>query len=117
MIEIECLWECDDGLGESPIWVAEEQSLYWADHAGPSMALAGARKPSIKRLNMVTHQHQVWTMPEQVGSFGFRAGGGMIGGTNSGFCAINLETGQFDRIANPEPDKPHNRLNDGKIDR
>ena len=117
MIEIECLWECDDGLGESPIWVADETSLYWCDHAGPSMDLAGARKPSIKRLNVVTQEHQIWTMPEQVGSFGFRAGGGLISGTNSGFCTIDLKTGLVDNIVDPEPDMPHNRLNDGKIDR
>ena len=81
------------------------------------MDLAGERRPSIKRLNVVTQERQVWSMPEQVGSFGFRTGGGLIGGTNSGFCAIDLETSRFDKIVDPEPDKPHNRLNDGKIDR
>jgi L-arabinonolactonase len=65
----------------------------------------------------VTKELKVWEMPEQVGSFGFRSQGGLIAGTNSGFCAINLESGRFDKIVDPEADKPHNRMNDGKIDR
>ena len=117
MPEIECLWECHDGLGETPIWVAEEESLYWADHVGPALKPADARRPTIRRLNIATGERKVWEMPEQVGSFGFRAGGGIIGGANSGFCTINLQAGEFEMVADPEPDKPHNRLNDGKIDR
>ena len=117
MVEIECLWESNDGLGETPIWVAEESSVYWADHVGPAIDLAGERHPTIKRLNITTNERTVWNMPEQIGSFGFRVGGGMIGAANSGFCAIDLDGERFDRIVDPEPDKPHNRLNDGKIDR
>jgi len=116
-LEIECLWECNDGLGETPIWVAEETSVYWADHVGPSIDLAGPRKPSIRRLNVTTGERKTWEMPEQVGSFGFRPGGGMVAGANSGFCTIDLDTGLFEKIVNPEPDRPFNRLNDGKIDR
>ena len=40
----------------------------------------------------------------------------MIVGANSGFCAIDLDTVRFRRIVDPEPGKPKNRLNDGKID-
>jgi L-arabinonolactonase len=43
MIEIECLWECNNGLGESPICLAEESSLFWSDHAGPSLEIAGSQ--------------------------------------------------------------------------
>jgi hypothetical protein len=31
MIEIEPLCRSQDGLGENPIWVAAERSLYWAE--------------------------------------------------------------------------------------
>lgn len=41
----------------------------------------------------------------------------MVCGANSGFCTIDIRTGEFDKVIDPEPDKPHNRLNDGKIDR
>ncbi|WP_421845409.1 SMP-30/gluconolactonase/LRE family protein [Mycobacterium sp.] len=103
--------------GETPIWVAEESLLYWADHVGPSVDLDGPRKPTIRRLNLATGERTVWSMPEQVGSFGFRTRGGLIAGLNSGFCAIDLERDRFEPIYDPEPDKPLSRLNDGKIDR
>ena len=117
MLEIECLWECNDGLGESPIWCEEESSLYWSDHAGPSMEQASPRLPSMKRLNMVTGKRDTWPMSQQVGSFGFRQGGGLIAGTNTGFCTVDLETGNIEQIVDPEADLPHSRLNDGKMDR
>ncbi len=117
MVEIECLWECNDGLGETPIWVAEEQSIYWAEHVGPALEPNSERRPAIRRLNIVTGERTVWTMPEQVGSFAFRDGGGLLGASNSGFCLIDLENDRFEQIIDPEPDKPHNRLNDGKADR
>jgi sugar lactone lactonase YvrE len=36
-MKIECICESQDGLGETPIWVEEEQSVYWADHVGPAL--------------------------------------------------------------------------------
>ena len=81
------------------------------------MELAGSRRPAIKRLNMVTGKRDTWVMSQQVGSFGFRQGGGLIAGTNSGFCTVDLETGDIEQIVDPEADMPYSRLNDGKIDR
>ena len=107
MLDIQCICRSQDGLGESPIWVEEERSLYWSDHLGPTM----------KRLNVDTNELKVWDMPEQVGSFAFRERGGIIAGTNSGFCVIDLENNGFERIVDPEPHLPNNRFNDGKIDR
>ncbi|MEM9656728.1 MAG: SMP-30/gluconolactonase/LRE family protein [Planctomycetota bacterium] len=116
MVDIECLWECNDGLGEAPLWVPEETSIYWSDHVGASIDPDSVRRPSIRRLNVSNGERKVWEMPEQVGSFGFRAGGGIVGGAQTGFVAIDLERGVFEKIIDPEPDRPHNRLNDGKID-
>ena len=117
MLEIECLWECDDGLGETPIWVPEESSVYWADHVGPSIDLNGDRKPSIRSYNVTTGKRTSWQTAEQIGSFGFRRSGGLVAGSNSGFCLLNLEMDRSKHIVDPEPDKPFNRLNDGKVDR
>ncbi|MEO1191238.1 MAG: SMP-30/gluconolactonase/LRE family protein [Pseudomonadota bacterium] len=117
MLEIECLWECDDGLGETPIWAPEENAVYWSDHVGPLIDPAASRLPSLRRLNMATGERKSWEMPEQIGSFGFRQRGGLICGASSGFCTLDLETGAFKTIVDPEPDMPDNRLNDGKVDR
>lgn len=117
MVEIECLWECDDGLGETPIWVEEEAAIYWADHVGASIDLAGSVPPSLRRLSIATGERKTWPMPEQIGSFGVRRGGGFVCGANSGFCTLSPQTGELEHIVNPEPSRAHNRLNDGKIDR
>ncbi|WP_445358332.1 SMP-30/gluconolactonase/LRE family protein [Microbulbifer sp. ANSA005] len=117
VVEIECLWECNDGLGETPIWLAEDKSIYWADHVNPEPDPTDARPPSIRSFNIETGERKTWEMPEQIGSFGFRRGGGMIGGGCSGFFAIDLENRRVDTIVNPEPGRPHSRLNDGKVDR
>ncbi len=106
-MEIELICQCQNGLGESPIWVEEENCLYWSDHFGPT----------INRLNLSNNELKVWEMPEQVGSFGFRENGGLVAGVNSGFCTIDLENGDFNQVIDPEADKPNNRFNDGKIDR
>ena len=117
MIEIECLWECDDLLGESPIWNPADQALYWSDHAGPSLEFAGDRRPAMRRFNPRTGEQTSWPMPEQVGSFAFRDNGELLVGTNSGFCSLNLETQRIERWLDPESDNPNSRLNDGKADR
>lgn len=117
MVDIECLWECNDGLGETPIWSADEGAVYWADHVFASIDLAGEPRPSLRRLTIATGERKTWVMPEQIGSFGFRPGGGLVCGSNSGFGTIDLATGSLDTVVDPEPQRPNNRLNDGKIDR
>ena len=119
-IEINSICKSQDGLGESPIWIEEEQSLYWSNHVLASLqSLNGhiSEKPSIKRFNVATNTLTVWDMPEQVGSFGFRKQGGLVAGVNSGFCTIDLDSGAFDLLVDPEKDLPTNRFNDGKVDR
>jgi L-arabinonolactonase len=119
-MEIKHICKSQDGLGENPIWVEEESCLYWSNHVGPSLKGPNVRTsegPGIKRFNTETHELTVWDMPEQVGSFGFRKQGGLVGGVNSGFCTIDLPGGSFDLKINPEQDLPDNRFNDGKVDR
>ena len=71
MLDIECLWESNDGLGETPIWFEEESSLYWADHVGPAIDLGGKRRPSIKRLNMATNERKSGTCLSKSGPSAF----------------------------------------------
>ena len=117
MVEIECLWECGDGLGETPLWHEGERALYWADHVSPRLEPDSDRRPTIRRLDPVTGERKSWVMPEQIGSFGFRESGGIVGASQSGFCFVDLERERIEPLADPEPDLPDNRLNDGKIDR
>lgn len=108
MIEIECLVEANDILGEGVIWNAEESALYWCDNL----------KSNIQRLDPETKAHRVWPMPEEVGSFVFRQQGGICAAMKSGFAFIDdLDALAIDYIVDPEPDSPRTRMNDGKCDR
>ncbi len=106
-IDIECLYESQDGLGEAPFWVEEEASLYWSDHVGCTM----------KRWNAKTGAVTVWDTPGPIGAFALREEGGMVGASDAGFLKIDLEEGLFETVVDPESDRPQNRFNDGKCDR
>ena len=34
MVEIECVVDCKNVLGEGPVWCPDEKSLYWVDIKG-----------------------------------------------------------------------------------
>ncbi|WGF90456.1 SMP-30/gluconolactonase/LRE family protein [Marinivivus vitaminiproducens] len=92
--------------GESPVWEAERNALWWADIP------AG----TIYRLDVGTNEVRDWTLPEPVGSFGLYAeGGALVVGLRSGVYRFEPESGALDKLVDPEPGKPDNRLNDGKV--
>lgn len=93
-------------LGEGPIWVARDQSLYWLDIKG--------RRIFRLRDEVVRE----WQTPVRVGSIAPRAAGGFIVGTDDGFYGIELgDEAHFTAIGNPEAGLPDSRFNDGKVDR
>ena len=106
MNDVTCVYEGRALLGECPVWNERDQGLYWTD----------IYRPSINRFDPASATNTVWDMPESVASFAFREQGGLIAGTRTGFAFIDLEAGTFERLANPLPDNPEFRMNDGKCD-
>ena len=104
--EISVVHHGQDLVGETPIWHPIEQRLYWVD----------TRRPALQRLEP-DGSTTVWTMPNNIGSYVFRKGGGVVGGLKQGFCEIDLASGAVTPIVDPEPHLPENRLNDGRCDR
>lgn len=103
--EIEVVCHPANIVGESPMWHPVERQLYWVD----------TRAPTLNRLEAdgtVTS----WTMPTNIGSYVFKRSGGIVAGLKSGFHELDLEGGLHRLIVHPEPDKPDNRLNDGRCD-
>ena len=93
-------------LGESAMWHPREQKLYWVD----------VRAPAIYRLeadNRVT----TFPLPSLAGGMVPRKSGGIAIALQNGFHAVDTATGALTFIADPEPDKPDNRVNDGSCDR
>lgn len=108
MVDVEVVVEAKNILGEGPMWNDREQALYWTD---------AKERPRIQRWRPKTGAVDEWAMPDLIGSFVFREDGGLIAGLKSGFYKLDLENGTADLFHDPEPDKPNNRLNDGKCDR
>ena len=96
--------------GESPVWDDATGLLWWVDIPAPALHLT----------DPATGATRSWPMPEPVGCLGLRQDGGLLLGLRSGihrFEPHRLEhgTGALERVAAPEPDRPGNRLNDGKV--
>ena len=104
--EVHCAFAAGAVLGEGPVWVADEQALYWLD-------IKGRR---IHRYEPTTKQAASWETPFRIGSLAPRASGGFVGGSERGFIAIDADLSRFEPIADPEPHLPENRFNDGKVD-
>ncbi len=107
MIEIRCVVESADQLGESPLWSNTENCVYWLDHTNPML----------HRYEPGSGDHRSWKTPEGVGAIGIRAKGGLVAGMKSGFGFIDLPSGELSSVVNPEKGIQHNRMNDGKCDR
>jgi xylono-1,5-lactonase len=104
--QVHCVADVGALLGEGPLWVARESALYWLDIKGLKIfRLDGA--------GAVRH----WDTPFRIGSLAQRAGGGFVAGTERGLAFVDLNAMRFEPFANPEPDRPGNRFNDGKVDR
>jgi sugar lactone lactonase YvrE len=106
-MRIEVLIDVKTTLGEGPLWDVEEQRLYWID------SFDG-------RVFRATHdgrEVRAWDVPGKIGSMALRRNGGAIVSLENGFHALDFSTGDVELIHDPEPDKPNNRLNDGKVDK
>jgi len=109
-MKAELVFDARNAIGESPVWLAAEQALYWVD--------IPARR--LFRWDSVTGQVSQWSAPEMIGCIAAHAGGGWI-------CA--LETGVFHlgadsdgalrgpRLAPVDHARPKMRFNDGRCDR
>jgi len=103
----ECVIESRNILGEVPLWSEKEQVLYWID----------VRRPALYAYRPSDASMQTWSFSEPIGSYCLRSNGGMLLAMKSGLFAFDQTTGKTERLCDPEPDLPNNRLNDGKCDR
>ena len=100
---VECVLEAADGVGESPVWSTEERALLWVD-------ITGRR---VHQLEVDTGRHDLWPAPDFPTSVALRADGGLVLG-----LAKAVHRFDFDRLAllaEIEPDRPGNRLNEGRV--
>ena len=99
---------CDTGalVSECPIWVDNEQSLYWIDMYGASLNCTIASSGATRS----------WSLPERVGSFALRAGGALLA-LRSGLLDLDFADGQLSQRAAAPYDPRSYYFNDGRCDR
>ena len=105
-MQIEVLVDVKTILGEGPVWDVQEQRLYWIDSSGCRVFRCTADGREVR----------AWDVPEKIGSMALRRDHGAVLSLANGFHFLDFKTGETELIVDPEPDKPTNRLNDGKVD-
>lgn len=96
-----------DGLNaaECPFWDVSTGCVWLVDMVAPSLI----------RVQPETGVSRVWPMPETIGSFALCQSGNLaIVALRSGLFLFDLVSTRMMPLANPEADRPENRLNDGK---
>ncbi|MDB5732987.1 MAG: Gluconolactonase, partial [Variovorax sp.] len=104
-VPVHCVVDARNTVGESPVWSVAEQALYWVDILAPA----------IHRWDPASGARRTWRLPSEVGSIGLREGGGLVAALRSGFHLFDTHTEALTLLTQPEPDRPPNRLNDGKV--
>ena len=104
-LDVPCAVDARNTTGESPLWSAPEQALYWVD----------IPEGLVQRWHPATGVQRSWRLPTAVGSIGLRSGGGLVLALRSGFHLFDFDTGALTFLAQPEPGLATNRLNDGKV--
>ena len=94
-------------VGECPIYDAKCGRLWWIDVR---------ETPAIHALDLATGGEQRWPMKEDIGALVSASDGRLLAGLRSGFAWVEPETCKLLPIADPEPDAPQRRLNEGKCD-
>ncbi len=102
----DCIVDGRNVLGESVIWHPVEQALYWVD----------VRAPALYRLEEDGTVAAI-PLPGLAGGVVPRRSGGIAIALQDGFYTLDTTSGAVMLIVDPEPDKPENRINDGRCDR
>jgi len=107
MTEISIALDAQNYLGESPCWSAAGQALWWVNCEQP---------PELHRWHPESGAHDVWPMPQRIGGFVHKAGGGLLLALADGVYDFDLETSALTlRARSPLPQ--HVKLHECGCDR
>ncbi|HEA66798.1 MAG TPA: SMP-30/gluconolactonase/LRE family protein [Desulfobacterales bacterium] len=104
---VEHLLPVQNEIGETPIWVAKEQALYWIDCEGNK----------VYRFDATTGEYQTIDVAMAITGLYPRASGGWITATKTGIAFWEHRTNEFTFIVDPEADTPQVCCNDAVVDR
>jgi L-arabinonolactonase len=104
-VEVACVVDCRNVLGEGALWCPVEQRLWWIDISTPTLWSWQSRGGRVEH----------WPLPKPPGSFALRKGGGFLFAFRSGLAI--LEKPGADPQWLPGLELGDERFNDGKVDR
>ncbi|MFM0553837.1 SMP-30/gluconolactonase/LRE family protein [Paraburkholderia sediminicola] len=113
---VEAAGQAPASVGESPVWRAKEQALYWVD--------IPAQK--IVRLRIDSGERSEWLLPEKVACIAFDHRGTVLAGCETGLFAVTLTESSANgepvrvtgrKLAAPDFACDDMRFNDGRCDR
>ncbi len=109
-VSVACVADTRSIAGESPVWSQAENCLYFVDHQGRKIHRYRPRAATKGDL-------ESFDLPDIVTALAPRRNGGLIIALHQHFAFFDPDSGALELLANPEPDLPGNRFNDGKCDR
>lgn len=93
---VSCVLKPNNHLGETPLWSAREQALYWVNCE---------QAPEIHRWKPDTGAHDVWPMKERVGGIVLKAHGQLLVVLSHGIYDFDPDTGSMTlRARSPLPE-------------
>ncbi|MBK7591662.1 MAG: SMP-30/gluconolactonase/LRE family protein [Betaproteobacteria bacterium] len=101
-----CVLDARALLGECPVWSDGEQVLYWVD----------IDAPALNRFDPASGRNTAMPMPEAIGCFALRAGGGFVVALRDGFWFAAADGRLERKVADAPYDPAHHRFNDGRCD-
>jgi sugar lactone lactonase YvrE len=104
MTDVKNVWGLQAELGEGPVWV--DGALWFVD----------IKRRKVHRYDPASGGRRTWDSPEPIGFIVPAEGGGFVVGLQSGLHRFDETNGAFTLIAEVEPERPNNRLNDGVVD-
>ena len=92
-------------LGETPLWHAEQATLYWVDIPGKA----------VHALTPASGAHRSWPMPAEPGCIAL-SGDSLLVALRTGLVMLDTTTGHLAPVADAPYDTAKLRFNDGRCD-
>ncbi|QXI03200.1 SMP-30/gluconolactonase/LRE family protein [Pseudomonas monsensis] len=109
-MQVELIVDARNAVGESPVWVPQDNALYWVD----------IPNGGLQRWSADTGHVHAWKTPEMLACIARHRRGGWVAGMESGFFHLHPHSdGSLDseRLASVAHSRNDMRLNDGRCDR
>lgn len=110
MSSVELIFDGRQATGESPVWLPEEQALYWVDIPAKCIWSWASGNGATR----------FWRLPEMVGCIAHIAGKRWLAAMETGVFYVTLNTDDsvnIERLATTDHASPDMRFNDGRCDR